>query len=151
MNELSDQSPHASSSRERSTNSGKDPPPLSTTQAQILKATEETLIRMLAEKKVDTNVYGGAGSQNGDAQRPLRENEQNVKNRAREARFNAHIQRCAPLPLPLPPTAGFCAVLVDAEYIAGQSRKRRRGRSCRTRTTCTESQYKRTWRRGGVL
>ena len=50
-------------------------------------------MRMLAEKKVDTNVYGGAGSQNGDAQRPAKENEQNVKNRAREARFNAHIQR----------------------------------------------------------
>ncbi|RDX56966.1 hypothetical protein OH76DRAFT_1491402 [Lentinus brumalis] len=93
MNELADQSPQASTSRDRSTNSGKDPPPLSSTQAKILKATEETLIRMLAEKKVDTNVYGGAGSQNGDAQRPLRENEQNVKNRAREARFNAHIQR----------------------------------------------------------
>ncbi len=48
---------------------------------------------MMAEKKVDTNVYGGAGSQNGDAQRPLKENEQNVKNRTREARFNAHIHR----------------------------------------------------------
>ena len=98
MNELADQAPQRSSSKERSTNSGKDPPPLSSAQADILKRTEETLIRMLAEKKVDTNVYGGAGSQNGDAQRPLKENEQNVKNRAREARFNAHIQRCALLP-----------------------------------------------------
>ncbi|KAI0707056.1 Mis12-Mtw1 protein family-domain-containing protein [Earliella scabrosa] len=93
MNDLADQTSQASTSRRTSTNSGKDPPPLSPAQADILKRTEETLIRMLAEKKVDTNVYGGAGSQNGDAQRPLKENEQNVKNRAREARFNAHIQR----------------------------------------------------------
>ncbi len=108
---------------------------------------------MLAEKKVDTNVYGGAGSQNGDAQRPLRENEQNVKNRAREARFNAHIQRCAPLPLPLalPAPPVRCCQMLSCMCVAGQSRKRRRGRSCRTRTTCTESQYRRTWRRGDVL
>ncbi|KAI0635540.1 Mis12-Mtw1 protein family-domain-containing protein [Trametes polyzona] len=92
MNELADPAPQSSSSRRKSTNSGKDPPPLSSGQADILKRTEETLIRMIAERKVDTNVYGGAGSQSGDG-RPLRENEQNVKNRAREARFNAHIQQ----------------------------------------------------------
>ncbi|PIL35324.1 hypothetical protein GSI_02049 [Ganoderma sinense ZZ0214-1] len=94
MNELADQAPQASSSKQASTNSGKDPPPpLSAAQADILKRAEESLMRMLAEKKVDTNVYGGGGSQNGDAQHPLRENEQNIKNRAREARFNGHIQR----------------------------------------------------------
>ncbi|KAH9847254.1 Mis12-Mtw1 protein family-domain-containing protein [Lenzites betulinus] len=92
MKELADQPLQASSSRRKSTNSGKDPPPLSPTQADILKRTEESLIRMIAERKVDTNVYGGAGSQSGDG-RPLRENEQNVKNRAREARFNGHIQQ----------------------------------------------------------
>ncbi|KAI0649521.1 Mis12-Mtw1 protein family-domain-containing protein [Trametes meyenii] len=92
MNELADQTPQAGSSRRKSANSGKDPPPLSPTQAEILKRTEDSLIRMIAERKVDTNVYGGAGSQSGDG-RPLRENEQNVKNRAREARFNAHIQQ----------------------------------------------------------
>ncbi|KAI0819262.1 Mis12-Mtw1 protein family-domain-containing protein [Trametes gibbosa] len=92
MNELANQASQASSSRRKSTNSGKDPPPLSPAQADILKRTEEGLIRMIAERKVDTNVYGGAGSQSGDG-RPLRENEQNVKNRAREARFNAHIQQ----------------------------------------------------------
>lgn len=95
MNELADQAPQASSSRRKSTNSGKDPPPLSSAQADILKRTEESLIRMLAERKVDTNVYGGAGSQSGDG-RPLKENEQNVKNRMREARFNGHIQQCVP-------------------------------------------------------
>ncbi|KAI0324747.1 hypothetical protein GY45DRAFT_1331204 [Cubamyces sp. BRFM 1775] len=92
MNDLSDQVPQASSSRRKSTNSGKDPPPLTPSQADMLKRTQESLIRMIAERKVDTNVYGGAGSQSGDG-RPLRENEQNVKNRAREARFNAHIQQ----------------------------------------------------------
>ncbi|KAI0749291.1 Mis12-Mtw1 protein family-domain-containing protein [Daedaleopsis nitida] len=93
MNDPADQTPQASTSRHNSTDSGKDPPPLSSSLAEILKRTEESVIRMLAEKKVDTNVYGGAGSSNGDAQGPLKENEQNVKNRAREARFNAHIQR----------------------------------------------------------
>ncbi|OJT05504.1 hypothetical protein TRAPUB_3682 [Trametes pubescens] len=90
--ELADQAPQVSSSRRKSTNSGKDPPPLSTTQTDILKRTEESLIHMLAERKADTNVYGGAGSQSGDG-RPLKENEQNVKNRMREARFNGHIQQ----------------------------------------------------------
>lgn len=59
----------------------------------MLKRTEESLIRMLAERKVGTNVYGGAVSQSGDG-RPLKENEQNVKNRMREARFNGHTQQC---------------------------------------------------------
>lgn len=48
---------------------------------------------MLAERKVGTNVYGGAVSQSGDG-RPLKENEQNVKNQMREARFNGHTQQC---------------------------------------------------------
>ena len=95
MHEPADQAPQASSSRQQSANSGKDPPALTTAQAGILKRTQESLIKMLAERKVDTNVYGGTGSQNGDGSRPLKENEQNVKNRAREARFNGHIQRCA--------------------------------------------------------
>ena len=68
---------------------------LSAAQADILKRTQESIIKMLAEKKVDTNVYGGSGSQS-DSNRPLKENEQNVKNRARELRFNGHIQRCEP-------------------------------------------------------
>ncbi|KAI0760969.1 Mis12-Mtw1 protein family-domain-containing protein [Trametes elegans] len=92
MNELADQALQASTARRKSTNSGKDPPPLSAAQADILKRAQESLIRMIAERKVDTNVYGGAGSQSGDGG-PLKENEQNVKNRAREARFNAHIQQ----------------------------------------------------------
>lgn len=56
---------------------------------QLLKRVQENVIKMLAEKQVDTNVYGAADA--GD--RPKKENEQNVKNRAREIRFNAHNQR----------------------------------------------------------
>ncbi|KAH9910123.1 Mis12-Mtw1 protein family-domain-containing protein [Epithele typhae] len=93
MHEPTDQTPQASSSRRTSTNSGKDPPPLSAAQSDTLKRTQESLIKMLAEKKVDTNVYGGAGSQTSDGTRALKENEQNVRNRARETRFNGHIQR----------------------------------------------------------
>ena len=93
MTEPQDQTSQASSSRQKAANSGKDPPALNPTQADILKKTQESLIRMLAEKKVDTNVYGGSGSQS-DSSRPLKENEQNVRNRAREARFNGLIQRC---------------------------------------------------------
>ena len=95
MNEPAGQAPEASSSKQKSANSGKDPPALSAAQADILKRTQESIIKMLAEKKVDTNVYGGSGSQS-DSNRPLKENEQNVKNRARESRFNGHIQRCEP-------------------------------------------------------
>lgn len=47
------------------------------------------MIRRLAEKQIDTNVYGAADA--GD--KPKRENEQNVKNRVREIKFNAHNQR----------------------------------------------------------
>lgn len=92
MNERSEQMQQTSSSKRReSRNSGKDPPPLSHEGAQLLKRVEEGVIRMLAEKKIDTNVYSEADE--GDAGRPKKENEQNVKNRAREIRFNAHIQR----------------------------------------------------------
>ena len=146
MNELADQAPQASSSRQASTNSGKDPPPLSTAQTELLKRTEESLMRMLAEKKVDTNVYGAGGSQNGDAQHPLRENEQNIKNRAREARFNGHIQRCAPYSPPVLPAER--SMPSSHLYLTGRSRRLRRGRSCRTRTIRTESRSRQRWRSG---
>ncbi|KZT00942.1 uncharacterized protein LAESUDRAFT_664952 [Laetiporus sulphureus 93-53] len=70
---------------------GKDPPPLSAQGAQVLTRVEEKMIRSLAEKRVDTNVYGVVESE--DTAKPKRENEQNVKNRAREIKFNAHNQR----------------------------------------------------------
>ncbi|KAH9924106.1 Mis12-Mtw1 protein family-domain-containing protein [Amylocystis lapponica] len=82
MTELSDHTSQASSSKRQTKKSGKDPPPLSQEEAQVLKHVEEGVIRMLAEKKIDTNVYGAGNS--AEAPVPKKENEQNVKNRARE-------------------------------------------------------------------
>ncbi|EMD31504.1 hypothetical protein CERSUDRAFT_100359 [Gelatoporia subvermispora B] len=92
MNATSDPSSQASTSKRSSKKSGKDPPPLSETGSQLLKRVQDRVIRMLAEKQIDTNVYSPEDA----SSRPpthLKQNEQNVKNRAREARFNAHIQR----------------------------------------------------------
>lgn len=99
--------PQASSSKRREPkNSGKDPPPLSAEGAQLLKRVQENVIKMLAEKQIDTNVYGAADA--GD--RPKKENEQNVKNRAREIRFNAHNQRCVC-------SGGLCVVGLTHVYL----------------------------------
>jgi kinetochore protein Mis13/DSN1 len=71
---------------------GKDPPPpLTSEEADILRSVQEQLIKMLADKKIDTNVYND-GSGNGVAA-VMKENEQNVKNRAREVAFTARIER----------------------------------------------------------
>ncbi|KAH7884268.1 Mis12-Mtw1 protein family-domain-containing protein [Phlebopus sp. FC_14] len=76
---------------ERSSSSrGKDPPPLDDHLKRILKTVQEDFIRMLAEKKIDTSVYGGG---DGKASDHLKPNEQNVKNRAREVTFQQHINR----------------------------------------------------------
>ncbi|CCM06771.1 uncharacterized protein FIBRA_09069 [Fibroporia radiculosa] len=93
MNEHSGelQSQQASSSRKREPQqSGKDPP-LSSEGLQVLKRTQERVIKMLAEKQIDTNIY--VIDDEPDVVGSKRENEQNVKNRAREIKFNAHIQR----------------------------------------------------------
>ncbi|KAG6374429.1 Mis12-Mtw1 protein family-domain-containing protein [Boletus reticuloceps] len=76
-----------------SSNHGKDPPPLDDRKKQILKIVQEDFIRMLAEKKIDTSVYGHG--ENGKAVREgaLKPNEQNVKNRVREVTFQQHINR----------------------------------------------------------
>ena len=58
---------------------------------QLLRGVGEDLVRMLAERKIDTNVYSEAGEE--DEPRQLKPNEQNVRNREREVKFNAHIQR----------------------------------------------------------
>lgn len=80
----------SSSSRRNVASAGKDPP-LSADDVQLLKSVQEEVIRMLAEKRVDTNVSGEPGSV--PPPERTRENEQNVKNRAREKKFNDHIQR----------------------------------------------------------
>lgn len=94
MNELVDKNTQGSSSSSR--RSAKDPgkdPPLPQEDVILLKGVAEELVRMLAEKKIDTNVY--SQPEDDDTPRHLKENEQNVRNRAREVKFNAHIQRSA--------------------------------------------------------
>ncbi|KAG1750278.1 Mis12-Mtw1 protein family-domain-containing protein [Suillus lakei] len=64
-------------SKASSSGSGKDPPPLDERRKQILKTVQDDFIRMLAEKKIDTPVYGhGPDGQAGD-KRNLKPNEQN--------------------------------------------------------------------------
>ncbi|GJE89926.1 Mis12-Mtw1 protein family-domain-containing protein [Phanerochaete sordida] len=92
MNELADEiTQAASTSKQGSKDAGKDPPPLSEGDLQLLRGVGEDLVRMLAERKIDTNVYSEAGEE--DEPRQLKPNEQNVRNREREVKFNAHIQR----------------------------------------------------------
>lgn len=91
MHELSE-NPSESSSARVSRHAGKDPP-LSKDDLQLLKGLQDSVIHLLAEKKIDTNVFSPPGEV---ASRPLKPNEQNVKNRAREKKFNAHIQKYDP-------------------------------------------------------
>ncbi|PCH39348.1 hypothetical protein WOLCODRAFT_141197 [Wolfiporia cocos MD-104 SS10] len=92
MSEQTERLQQGSSSKPGQSNKpGKDPPPLSPQAAQLLKRAQEAVIQMLAQKKIDTNVYGAEDER--DPAIPRKENEQNVKNRARELKFNAHIQR----------------------------------------------------------
>ncbi|KAI0080987.1 hypothetical protein K474DRAFT_50513 [Panus rudis PR-1116 ss-1] len=89
MSEFVDQHAPASTSR-RAPSAGKDPP-LTQEEVQLLKGVQEDVIRMLAEKKVDTNVFTQPGQAR--PQEDLKENEQNVKNREREKRFNDLIHK----------------------------------------------------------
>ncbi|EPQ52472.1 hypothetical protein GLOTRDRAFT_140210 [Gloeophyllum trabeum ATCC 11539] len=87
----------SSGSKPKSGDPGKDPPanlrPLSAEAAKVLKAVQEDVVRMLAEKKIDTNVYGPTGMLNDMSAKKMKPNEQNIKNRAREIRFTEHIER----------------------------------------------------------
>ena len=84
----------STSSNGKSTHPGKDPPPpLSEESVKILKRIEESVIKMLADRKIDTNVSRTDGEPRNDPKRPMKENEQNVRNRERERKFNTHIQR----------------------------------------------------------
>jgi kinetochore protein Mis13/DSN1 len=89
-----------SQSKASSSGSGKDPPPLDERRKQILKTVQDDFIRMLAEKKIDTPVYGhGLDGQAGGEQK-LKPNEQNVKNKEREIKFREHIERFVVSPHP---------------------------------------------------
>ncbi|KAL5504421.1 hypothetical protein ACEPAH_8496 [Sanghuangporus vaninii] len=65
-------------------------PPLPPGGAELLKEIEDDIIRQLAEKKIDTSAYSGPSGLNGSWK--LKENEQNVKNRAREKLFTEQIE-----------------------------------------------------------
>ncbi|KAG1835148.1 Mis12-Mtw1 protein family-domain-containing protein [Suillus variegatus] len=95
ISEASSSSNSQSKSKASSSGSGKDPPPLDEHRKQILKIVQDDFIRMLAEKKIDTPVYGhGLDGQVGGEQN-LKPNEQNVKNREREIKFREHIERAS--------------------------------------------------------
>lgn len=93
MNDFADEHAPSSSSRRNVASAGKDPP-LSPEDMQLLKSVQEEVIRLLAEKKIDTNVSGDSSSV--PPPERTRANEQNVRNRARETKFNEHIQRYVP-------------------------------------------------------
>ncbi|KZT23294.1 hypothetical protein NEOLEDRAFT_1136608 [Neolentinus lepideus HHB14362 ss-1] len=87
----------SSSSKHKSGDPGKDPPvnlkPLSSDASKLLRAVQEDAIRMLAERKIDTNVYNPNGMSSDTSMKKMKPNEQNIKNRAREVRFTEHIER----------------------------------------------------------
>lgn len=95
MTRLSEASSSNSNSKFKpsSSGSGKDPPPLDEREKQILKTVQDDFIRMLAEKKIDTSVYGHGPDDKAGDDRHLKPNEQNVKNKEREVKFQEHIER----------------------------------------------------------
>lgn len=57
---------------------------------ELLKEVQDDIIRQLAERKIDTSAYSGPTGVNGAWK--LKENEQNVRNRAREKLFTEQIE-----------------------------------------------------------
>lgn len=55
-----------------------------------MRKVEEEMIKMLAEGRIETNVYSPPGES--VRKRVVKENEQNVKNRARERLFTEQIE-----------------------------------------------------------
>jgi hypothetical protein len=80
-------------------------PPLTDDQKSLLRGVQEDLIKMLVDKKIDTNVIshdvlegsglGVGGKDKGKGKAGVKENEQNVRNRAREVTFNKLIEKWA--------------------------------------------------------
>jgi kinetochore protein Mis13/DSN1 len=83
----------SSLSKRKGKRTGKDRPPslppLSEKAAQVLKSVQEDVIRMLAERKIDTNVFAGPD----EPPQKKKENAQNVRNRECQARFTQEIER----------------------------------------------------------
>ena len=89
--EVAEPNAQGASSRPNAKDPGKDPPPLPDEHTQLLKGIGEDLVRMLAESKIDTNVYSPPTDESEPKQ--LKPNPQNVRNKEREVKFNAQIQR----------------------------------------------------------
>ena len=87
-----DGSSKASSSTSSTKRTDPSLPALPATDASLLKEIQEEIIRQLADGKVDTSVYS---PENNIDRSNLRENEQNVKNRAREKLFTEQIEEWA--------------------------------------------------------
>ena len=66
-------------------------PPLPPGGEELLQEIQNDIIRQIADGKVDTNVYSDPSS----PKKALKENEQNLKNRAREKLFTGQIEECA--------------------------------------------------------
>lgn len=58
---------------------------------KLLKLAQEDVVRKLAEKKIELNVY--SSSSINEVQGDLRENEQNVRNRKWEVSYTNEIQK----------------------------------------------------------
>ncbi|KLO05495.1 hypothetical protein SCHPADRAFT_896210 [Schizopora paradoxa] len=67
-------------------------PPLPAGAEDVLKEVQETLIKRLAERKVNTSAYGLPGNEAGPSWK-LKENTQNVLNRGREKLFTEQIEK----------------------------------------------------------
>lgn len=67
-------------------------PPLPPGGEDTLRKVEEDVIRMLAEGRIDTNVFTPPGETS--KRENVRENMQNVKNKAREKLFTEQIEEC---------------------------------------------------------
>ncbi len=83
-------------SRRKSTSSAKanepDLPPLPAGASEVLRDIQDTLIKRLAERKIDTSAYGLPDTEAGPSWK-LKENKQNVLNRAREKLFSEQIEQ----------------------------------------------------------
>ncbi|KAG6917734.1 hypothetical protein DXG01_001385 [Tephrocybe rancida] len=87
-------SARAASTSSPATNPDPPPPPLpklSAKAGQVLKATQEDIIRKLAERHIDLSLFGGHEEKETDKE--LAANTQNVTNRTWEGVYGSHIQR----------------------------------------------------------
>ncbi|KAF8702226.1 hypothetical protein AX14_014458 [Amanita brunnescens Koide BX004] len=70
-----------------------DLPPLSARAQEFLKNTQEDVIRMLAERRIDLSLFSGDDPLPSRGEVPLKPNEQNVTNRILEVRYAQQIKR----------------------------------------------------------